>query len=270
MKDTQTRVFGLMCVLVGVWTAVYWLYEPGRPPVTFAQNSGTDSEGDGDSTGPMAAVTPPIGSQRPRPATLPQASRSTAPPPSATLPQSGPASVPIQRPSKPPVQTSVVTPPPATRVVAPEYWEYTVQQGDGSMEAIARRLLGEGRLWVKIAEANPLLDARKLIPGRTVLKIPRDITNIQGKEVPTGGGSEPASTAGTSPSSGAPEPLADKKTAAGERTYVVKAGDTLSEIAKAMYGKSAMWRRIYEANENVIDDPDAVKPGTTLRIPSGG
>jgi nucleoid-associated protein YgaU len=147
-------------------------------------------------------------------------------------------------------------------VIAPEYWEYTVQKGDGSMEAIARRLLGDGRLWTKIAEANPLLDARKLIPGRTVLKIPKDISNIQGKEVPIVDPVADATTASAVP----PSP-SDTATPPRESIYVVKSGDTLSDIAMNVYGKSALWRRIYDANRDVIADPDAVKPGTSLRIP---
>lgn len=51
-------------------------------------------------------------------------------------------------------------------------------------------------------------------------------------------------------------------------TYVVKAGDSLSKIAKAHYGDADQWRRIYEANRDQIKDPDLIHPGQSLRIPA--
>jgi nucleoid-associated protein YgaU len=51
------------------------------------------------------------------------------------------------------------------------------------------------------------------------------------------------------------------------RIYVVKPGDTLSGIAKQMYGKAARWPEIYEANKDRIKDPNLIRPGWQLRIP---
>jgi len=51
------------------------------------------------------------------------------------------------------------------------------------------------------------------------------------------------------------------------RTYVVVSGDSLSRIAKRQYGDAQKWPRIYEANRNVIKDPDLIYPGQELRIP---
>jgi nucleoid-associated protein YgaU len=51
------------------------------------------------------------------------------------------------------------------------------------------------------------------------------------------------------------------------RTYVVKQGDSLSKIAKQEYGNTDDWRRIYDANRDVIKDPDLIYPGQTLRLP---
>jgi len=50
-------------------------------------------------------------------------------------------------------------------------------------------------------------------------------------------------------------------------TYVVVAGDSLSKIAKRQYGDMNQWRRIYEANQDQIKDPDLIHPGQKLRIP---
>ncbi len=50
-------------------------------------------------------------------------------------------------------------------------------------------------------------------------------------------------------------------------TYVVVSGDSLSKIAKRQYGDMNQWRRIYEANQDQIKDPDLIHPGQKLRIP---
>ncbi|NLE75701.1 MAG: LysM peptidoglycan-binding domain-containing protein [Chloroflexi bacterium] len=55
--------------------------------------------------------------------------------------------------------------------------------------------------------------------------------------------------------------------AAAPRTYVVKPGDTLSGIAKQIYGKAARWPEIFEANRDLIKDPNLIHPGWELRIP---
>jgi NADH dehydrogenase [ubiquinone] 1 alpha subcomplex assembly factor 7 len=52
-----------------------------------------------------------------------------------------------------------------------------------------------------------------------------------------------------------------------ETIYVVKRGDTLSGIAKAVYGKAGRWREIYEANRDIIENPNLIRPGWKLRIP---
>jgi nucleoid-associated protein YgaU len=51
------------------------------------------------------------------------------------------------------------------------------------------------------------------------------------------------------------------------RTYTIKKGDSLSKIAKREYGDAQQWRRIYEANRDIIKDPDLIHPGQVVRIP---
>ena len=55
-------------------------------------------------------------------------------------------------------------------------------------------------------------------------------------------------------------------------TYVVQKGDTLSTIAAKpeIYGKGSRWRRIYDANRELLKNPDQVRTGMTLNIPRGG
>lgn len=49
--------------------------------------------------------------------------------------------------------------------------------------------------------------------------------------------------------------------------YLIKSGDTLSRIAKACYGDAGKYPRIFEANREVIEDPDKIFPGQKIRIP---
>jgi nucleoid-associated protein YgaU len=49
--------------------------------------------------------------------------------------------------------------------------------------------------------------------------------------------------------------------------YVIKSGDTLSAIAQKFYGKGSAYPRIFEANREVIKDPDLIYPGQKIRVP---
>lgn len=51
------------------------------------------------------------------------------------------------------------------------------------------------------------------------------------------------------------------------RSYTVKSGDTLSKIAKQMYGEAGQWKKIHEANRSKIPNPDLIHPGDVLTIP---
>ena len=51
------------------------------------------------------------------------------------------------------------------------------------------------------------------------------------------------------------------------RTYTVASGDTLSKIAKQFYNDGNQWPRIFDANRDVLSNPDRILPGQHLRIP---
>lgn len=69
-------------------------------------------------------------------------------------------------------------------------------------------------------------------------------------------------------SSTAPSPSgAPAAKSAAPRVYVVQAGDSLSKISKKFYGDANSWRRIFEANKDVVKNPDLIQPGWKLRIP---
>ncbi len=50
-------------------------------------------------------------------------------------------------------------------------------------------------------------------------------------------------------------------------TYTVKKGDSLWSISKQQLGSGARWREIYEANKDVIKDPNRIYVGQVLQIP---
>jgi nucleoid-associated protein YgaU len=62
----------------------------------------------------------------------------------------------------------------------------------------------------------------------------------------------------------APEPA---PAAAAERFHDVVAGDTLGHIAQKYYGKASAYMKIFEANRDILDDPNLIKVGQRLRIP---
>jgi nucleoid-associated protein YgaU len=68
-------------------------------------------------------------------------------------------------------------------------------------------------------------------------------------------------------SSTAPAALEPTATSGSHTTYVVVKGDSLSKIAAREYGDANKWRTIYEANNDLISDPDLIHPGQELKIP---
>jgi nucleoid-associated protein YgaU len=49
--------------------------------------------------------------------------------------------------------------------------------------------------------------------------------------------------------------------------YEIVSGDTLSGIAKKFYGDAMQYPRLFEANREVIKDPDLIYPGQKIRVP---
>ena len=84
------------------------------------------------------------------------------------------------------------------------------------------------------------------VPGTSVGAGKPDFSNVVGKVdgVPDGGGA-----------------------GAGEQTYTVQKGDTLSHIAQKHYGKASKWHAIFDANRDQLDDPDKIFPGQVLKLP---
>lgn len=99
-------------------------------------------------------------------------------------------------------------------------------------------------------EASKIWDAIKTVPDWRD-DIVGDIKVTPGAAAaPTGGAAPQASPAAASP-----------------RTYTVKAGDTLSAIAKEQLGDGGSYMSIFEANRDQLTDPDKIRPGQVLKIP---
>ena len=64
----------------------------------------------------------------------------------------------------------------------------------------------------------------------------------------------------------APAPAAGATAAT--RYYTIKSGDSLSKIAQEMYGDAGDHDKIFQANREVIGDPDKIYPGQQIRIPA--
>ena len=61
---------------------------------------------------------------------------------------------------------------------------------------------------------------------------------------------------------------AELKTASEFQTYTVKKGDTLWKISRQFYGSGKHWRKVFQANQDVISTPDKIKSGIEIKIPA--
>ncbi|MFB6615274.1 LysM peptidoglycan-binding domain-containing protein [Streptomyces sp. NPDC085524] len=89
---------------------------------------------------------------------------------------------------------------------------------------------------------------------------------------PAAAGAAPGAPHTPTPASAAhkavPAAPAKPMPAAKKRTYTVKSGDSLSEIARRELGNEARWRELYAMNRGVIGaNPDLIRPGQVLTLP---
>jgi len=125
-------------------------------------------------------------------------------------------------------------------------YAYAIQTAKGKFQGNAEER--DGKLYFKgtvatDADKNELWNAIKTIPTWQ-----KDVVaDIQVTGGPGGG----AATA----------------TATAAKTYTVKAGDTLSKIAKEHLGNAGAYMKIFDLNKDQLSDPDKIKPGQVLRLP---
>ena len=155
----------------------------------------------------------------------------------------GQASPPALAETAPRRETAPSIRPQTTARPRAEATTYTVRSGD-SLFRIAQRLLGDGHRWGEIAAMNPE-------------KVDRNGGVREGVTLVLPAGARAAS-----------RPPAANPRLARTQTYTVRRGETLGEIARRTMGSARHWPKLYEANRDVISDPDRVPAGAELKIPA--
>ncbi len=115
--------------------------------------------------------------------------------------------------------------------------QYTIQPGD-TLWGIAVRYYGSGQYWQNIFldNANVISDPNRIFVGQVITLNPIQVNT--GAAVSEGG-----------------------------TVYTIQSGDSLWRIAEEFYGRGWNWRRIYQANRDVITNPRNIYAGQTIVIP---
>ena len=114
--------------------------------------------------------------------------------------------------------------------------EYIVQPGD-NLASIAKKLYGSRSLYRELAAANNIKKPTRVHPG-DIIKFKLDDRSRKFAEVYRG---------------------------KGLKSVKVKKGDTLSGIAKRTLGKAAYWKTIWKLNRDIVENPNKLKVGMTLK-----
>lgn len=121
-----------------------------------------------------------------------------------------------------------------------------------NLSTIAKRYYGDNSKWTLIYEANRLSNQHSLRVGQNLIipspnavapqapKVEKQIVRV--------------STAKT------------RKVSSG-RAHRVQQGDTLYKLARTYYGDESQWRKIYNANQDIFGEKEAMDPGDVLIIP---
>lgn len=239
MRSLQSRlVLGAMA-LAGLWVVTFWLWptRAAEPAIRFAAEPGAPRQ-------ERAAVSVAAQQAPPRMAALSHAPVAQAEPPAVK--QEPRQAAPVVAPAPEPAAR-------AAGVIPPAFTMRTVQAGQ-TMQSIAKAVYGDGGRWTVISRANPKVDPVKLKAGME-LRIPVDPENVQG--VPASAARERAAAA----------PSAERA-APSRGEHVVAQGETLSGISKQVYGTTAHWRAILNANKDRLSEPEDIRAGMTLVIPA--
>ncbi|UCD74126.1 MAG: LysM peptidoglycan-binding domain-containing protein [Phycisphaerales bacterium] len=129
------------------------------------------------------------------------------------------------------------------------YTPHHVQRGE-TLISICQRYYGDGSLAEDLARYNGISDPGRIREGHR-LRLPPAEALVRGAIAEP---SSPPNPAGSGP-------------AAAYRTYVIKSGDNLSEIAQRELGSATRYLELYELNRDVLESPDRLVVGTKIRIP---
>jgi nucleoid-associated protein YgaU len=120
--------------------------------------------------------------------------------------------------------------------------EYVIKEKD-TLETIAQARYGSKSFSTLIIEANPGLKPASLRIGKRIV-LPAKV--------------EPAVAVVEAPKPPAAETA---------KSYVVAQGDSLMTVSQKVFGTARHYKKIYEANKDVIQDPNILVVGRTLKIP---
>ncbi len=124
----------------------------------------------------------------------------------------------------------------------------------------------EGKTVTLTGEAADLETKGKVMAEfNKLVETENTLNKIRLAQAPAAAAPPPAAAAGVT--GGVPAPTAAAAAKAAEKIHVVVAGDTLGAIAKKYYGKAGAYMKIFDANKDILTDPDKIKPGQKLRIP---
>jgi hypothetical protein len=100
-----------------------------------------------------------------------------------------------------------------------------------------------------------------------ICELLKDMPNIESVQNNISvGAAEPAAAPEPETPVVAEEAVATETGVAG-RTYTVQAGDSLWKISEKMYGSGNKYMKIFEANTDLLENPDKIFPGQELAIP---
>lgn len=128
---------------------------------------------------------------------------------------------------------------------------HLVRQGE-TFSSISQTAYGNSKFYMKIAQANPGLNATALKPGATVI-----LPDIQGDAQPAAGRVAAGSSARGTTTTGYDR----------SREYKVEPNDSLYKISQKLYGDYARVDGLYELNKQAIGpDPRKLKLGMVLKL----
>ena len=155
---------------------------------------------------------------------------------------------------------------------------HEVHSGD-SLYAICKQYYGDTSLLSALAKANSIDDPTNLKVGAKLLIPPAE--TIGGKAATPSVAKNEAAPGGASidpnvhvkieqtvklPLKNPKATTAPPASSTPRATYIVKAGDSLRQIALRIYGSKENWKKLQDLNKDVIDDPDNLKVGTVLKL----
>ncbi len=148
---------------------------------------------------------------------------------------------------------------------------YVVVEGD-TLGKIAQKTLGTQRAWKAILRLNQdQIESPAAVRTGMRIKIPGPRWEVwmarQSRAraaQSTHAGSASPDTASNGSGGTAPEPYAPND----PNVYVVQKGDTLGHVAQKTLGTVRAAQKLYEHNHSAIANPDQLKVGTRLQIPS--